>query len=82
MPAALESASLRRKAGAGLGVATLYLVNPGFWWDFAGKVGPPIFAGTLVACLLAGRLAPLHGVLMGVGVALIAASHWHDRRRS
>ena len=74
--------SWRRKTGAGRSVATLLLVNAGFWWDFAGKVGPPIFAGTLVACLLAGRLAPLHGVLMGAGVVLIAVSHWHDHRRS
>ncbi len=50
--------------------------HPSFWWDFAGKIGPPIFSATLVACLLARRFEPLHGVLLGVAVLLIWVSHW------
>jgi hypothetical protein len=57
--------------------------HPGFWTDLAGKVGAPIFAATLVACLLAGNFESIHGILMGVGLALIGASHWrvyHSKR--
>jgi hypothetical protein len=50
--------------------------HPRFWVEFASKVGPPVFAGTLVACLMMGRFEPLHGVLLGVGLALIGLGHW------
>ena len=53
-----------------------------FWWNFAGKVGAPIFAATLVACLLSGAFAPLHGGLMATGLALMVASHWHEHSTS
>jgi hypothetical protein len=55
--------------------------DPGFWWEFVGKVGAPIFAATLVACLLSGELAPLHGVLMGSGLAMMGLCHWRTHRR-
>ncbi len=29
----------------------------GFWWEFAGKIGAPVFAATLVACLLSSKLS-------------------------
>lgn len=51
-------------------------VHPSFFWEFAGRVGAPIFAATLVACLLSGHFTPLHGVLMGVGLAMMAVCHW------
>ncbi len=49
---------------------------PGFWLDLSGKIGPPIVAATLVACLLGGKLELLHGVLLGGGVLLIWVNHW------
>ncbi len=51
--------------------------DPGFWWDFAGRIGTPIFAATLVACLLEGQFNPLHGALLAAGFALIGLDHWH-----
>jgi hypothetical protein len=50
--------------------------HPGFWPDLAGKVGAPIFAATLVACLLSGNFEMIHGVLMGAGLLLIGVGHW------
>jgi uncharacterized membrane protein YgdD (TMEM256/DUF423 family) len=50
----------------------------GFWSTFPGRIGAPIFSGTLVGCLLDGNLIPLHGVLMVVGVALMALGHWRE----
>ena len=41
--------------------------DPGFWWEFVGKVGAPMFAATLVASLLSGEFDPLHGVLDVLG---------------
>ena len=46
-----------------------------FWIDFLAKVGVPIFAASLVGCLLADRFEVIHGILMGVGLALIYLSH-------
>ena len=48
-----------------------------FFIDLAGKLGPPIFAATMVACLLARRYEPSHLVLMGIGILLIGVSHWY-----
>ena len=45
--------------------------TPGFWSDLAAKLGPPIFAATLVACLLDRTVDPLHGILLVAGIALI-----------
>ncbi len=56
-------------------------MHPGFWLDFGGRVGPPIFAATLVACLLSGKFDPIHGVLMGVGILLIGLCHWNAHHR-
>jgi len=55
--------------------------HTGFWWEFVGKVGAPIFAATLVACLLSARFEPLHGVLMGVGLAMMGVCHWRSHHR-
>jgi len=49
--------------------------DPGFWADLAGRIGAPIFAATLVGCLLSDRFETTHGVLLAVGLALIAWSH-------
>ena len=46
-----------------------------FWKDMAGKLGPPIFAGTLVGCLLQGKSEATHYVLLAVGFALMVVSH-------
>ena len=47
-----------------------------FWWEFAGKVGAPIFAETLVACLLSGEFGLLHAILMVSGLAMMGLSNW------
>lgn len=46
-----------------------------FWVGTLAKIGPPIFAATLVGCLLKGQVQPIHGVLMAVGFALIYLGH-------
>ena len=54
-----------------------------FWIDLGGKVGPPIFAATLVGCLLSEAFKLTHAVLIGVGLALILVEHrvcYHRRR--
>lgn len=56
--------------------------DPGFWWELLGRVGAPIFAATLVACLLGGRFDPLHGLLMAAGLGLMALDHWHHHHGS
>ncbi|MGI9533835.1 MAG: hypothetical protein ACR2NW_02695 [Thermodesulfobacteriota bacterium] len=48
-----------------------------FLIDLAGRMGPPIFAATMVACLLAGRMQPSHLLLMGAGILLIILNHWY-----
>ena len=50
--------------------------DPGFWWEFVGKVGAPIFAATLVACLLSEEVAPVHGILMAAGLGMMGICHW------
>ncbi len=52
-----------------------------FWFELSGKLGPPVFAATLVGCLLSGRLALAHLVLMAAGLALIALGHWGEHHR-
>ena len=52
-----------------------------FIWEFVGKVGVPIFAGTLVACLLARRLELLHVVLMAAGIGMMLLAHWAEHHR-
>ena len=53
--------------------------DPGFWWEFIGKVGAPIFAATLVVCLTEGQLDPIHAVLMATGLVMMAICHWRCR---
>ena len=50
--------------------------DPGFWLELSGKIGPPIFAGALVASLVSGRFELVHGRLLGVGLLLILLNHW------
>ncbi len=50
------------------------------WIDFAGKIGPPVFAATLVACLLGG--ADLrHIVLIAAGLLMMLLDHWYSVHR-
>ena len=49
-----------------------------FWWEFAGKVSAPIFAATLVACLLKGEYHLLHAILMLTGLAMMVLNHWQQ----
>ena len=53
---------------------------PSFWVDLTEKIGPPIVAATLVACLLSGRFEYLHGILLGGGCLLIWVNHWQMRK--
>ena len=48
-----------------------------FFWEFIEKIGPPVFAAALVACLLSGGFQPLHIALLVAAFAMIAGSHWH-----
>ena len=43
-----------------------------------GNVGAPIFAATLVACLLSGKFYLLHGVLLLTGFVMMGLSHWRE----
>ena len=45
------------------------------------KVGAPVFAATLVACLLKEKVQLIHIILMSTGLALIYLGHrldYHD----
>jgi hypothetical protein len=56
-----------------------------FWWELIGRVDAPVFAGTLVACLLSRELTVMHGVLMATGLGMMALGHWgehHKNRRA
>ena len=55
--------------------------DPGFWWEMAGKIGAPIFAGTLVACLLADEVGWEHGLLLTAGLGLMVVCHWRTHHR-
>ena len=52
-----------------------------FMVDLIGRLGPPIFAATLVGCLLADKMVPSHLILMGTGVLFIAFHHWYNFHR-
>ena len=47
----------------------------GFSLDLLTKIGAPVFAATLVACLLREEVRLIHVVLMGSGLALIYLGH-------
>jgi hypothetical protein len=55
--------------------------DPGFFWEFVGKVGAPIFAATLVACLLSGEFDPPRGLLMASGLVMMGLCHWRSHHR-
>ena len=46
-----------------------------FYRDLLGRIGAPVFAATLVGCILQEKSEPKHWVLMAAGFALIVASH-------
>jgi len=52
-----------------------------FLVDLLGRLGPPIFAATLLGCLLEDRLVPSHLIIMGIGVIFIAFHHWYNFHR-
>jgi len=45
-----------------------------------GKLGPPLFGGTLVACLLAWKFEWLHAVLLGSGFLALSLDVYITRR--
>ena len=49
-----------------------------FWMDFLGKIGAPIFAATLVGCLLTKQFTTIHGLLLLIGIIFMGISHWHE----
>ena len=53
-----------------------------FLWEFVGKVGAPMFAATLVACLLSEDVTLVHGGLMVAGLGMMGACHWREHHRS
>jgi hypothetical protein len=54
------------------------LYHNSFWMDFLGRIGAPIFAATLVGCLLAEQFAFIHGLLLLIGISFMGISHWHE----
>ena len=56
--------------------------DPGFVTDFVGKVGAPIFSASLVGCLLSARFELIHGVLIGLGLGMMAFCHWRNHHRT
>ena len=63
-------------------MSTRMHMDPGFWVELSGKVGPPIVAGTLVAWLLSGTFGLGHGILIAVGLVLIGLSHRHTYHKN
>ncbi len=54
-----------------------------FYKDLLGRIGAPIFAATLVGCILQERSDWKHWVLLAVGLTLIVASHrWQHHATS
>ena len=52
--------------------------------DLGGKIGPPVFSGALVACLLSGTFRWMHFALLATGLALIVVEHlqtFHHSKR-
>lgn len=46
-----------------------------FWLDLLTKIGAPVFAATLVGCILRDEVRLVHIVLMAFSVALIYFGH-------
>ncbi len=53
------------------------MAHVGFWWEFVGKVGVPMFTATLVGCLLSREFDPLHGVLLVTALVMMWLGHRH-----
>jgi|GEM_PF-3348259 len=53
-----------------------------FWIEFAGKIGPPIFAATLVGCLLSFEIKLIHIVLLLTGLVFMGINHWFAFHRN
>lgn len=49
-----------------------------FWMDFLGKIGAPIFAATLVGCLLAKQFTAIQGLLLVMSMIFMGISHWYE----
>ena len=47
----------------------------GFWLDLLTKIGVPLFAASLVGCLLKNELHLIHVILMTIGIALVYIGH-------
>lgn len=45
-----------------------------FFLETLGRIGSSIFAGTLVSCLILGRMEWLHVTLMGSGLLMMGSS--------
>jgi hypothetical protein len=56
--------------------------DPGFFWEFVGKIGAPVFAATLVASLLSETFEWLHGSLLALGLTMMGVCHWRTHHRS
>ncbi len=52
-----------------------------FWRGFATRIGPPVFAATLVACLLTREFNPLHIGLLAIGIGLMWVGKWSEYHR-
>jgi len=54
------------------------LYHKNFWMDFLGRIGAPIFAATLVGCLLSEQVTYIHGLLLLIGITFMGISHWYE----
>ena len=54
----------------------------GFWWELAGKVGPPIMAGTIVAGIVQHRFDFTIAGLAALGIGLMLVAHWDEQHKS
>jgi len=48
--------------------------------DLLGKLGPAIFAATLVGCLLAKKYELIHSVLMLAGVVFMVIGYYSENK--
>jgi hypothetical protein len=52
-----------------------------FWLEFVGKIGPPVLAGSIVACLVQERFGWIHGVVAGAGLGMMLLHHFLTTHR-